>query len=43
MRNFWFRDQGVTSSPMGICQGREHGDGGDGDDDNRHDQPNASH
>lgn len=42
-RNFWFRDQGVTSSPMGICQGREHGDGGGDGGNHHHDQPNASH
>jgi parallel beta-helix repeat protein len=41
--NQWIRDQGVTSSPMGICQGREHGDGGGDRGDHRHEQPNASH
>ena len=36
--NFWTKDQGVTSSPMGICRARgEHGHGeGDGQAEHRH-------
>ena len=41
--NQWIRDQGVTSSPMGICQGRQHGDGGGDGGNHHHDQPRASH
>jgi parallel beta-helix repeat protein len=41
--NQWIRDQGVTSDPMGICQGRGHGDGGGDGADHHHDQPKASH